>query len=656
MKFNKLDATDVINILYLNDENILLKEIIINKIDPLIGSNLIIYSAFDIRIKGHNINKFSYDDIHMCNGWHANIITNEFDFLRYLQKNYFKKKINIYSFSDDCLKKIIYDARYLISNFVNKIITFNIPHEIELNQNFSTNTSRDKIYIYESNNYPISKNDNFVINFELLRKTFISNYENGFNNHNLDKIIIIITDIFGLNILGDILKVLKKTFNTKVDILIFSQFKNFNNFFYKSISKFENILDIKISSLDNFSLKKIPLYNTLLVLGLDSKLNEFYINIFGSQFRKVFCTSSDNSISRTSPRNETDKIRNLNCLFNIRIINIELPKYLLNDELAINKFIINFDSIDIKKFKLKNISGSADLTVAVLHYQRPKLAIRALQSVLSQTLLPSEILLLDDGSSNEFIFELENSLSKLDLKNIKLKLIKLENMYLGSLRNSAALNCKTKYLYFLDDDNILHPNALEYLYGYMVGSNSSVVGSYSFIAIEGEPYSFDFGRLIPFSGMGLFSGIKTNTICDGNCLVNTKDFIDIGGNSEDYKIGRDDQHFFLKLIYSDKIISIIPMGLYQAQQSIERLRNQHYSIENSFLRIFNNVNFTNFKDNYLMKEMLMSKNRNFIIENKSFKNLILNLISKLAPVKFKYFIMKSRSLNFVYNFWKFIRG
>lgn len=89
-----------------------------------------------------------------------------------------------------------------------------------------------------------------------------------------------------------------------------------------------------------------------------------------------------------------------------------------------------------------------------------------LTSILTQSLLPNEIILVDDNEKKEFY---NIQIYKDILKIIKNKNIKF-SYYYGSSKGQvyaqqiALENCKTEYLYKMDDDNILEYNTLEILY------------------------------------------------------------------------------------------------------------------------------------------------------------------------------------------------
>jgi len=98
-------------------------------------------------------------------------------------------------------------------------------------------------------------------------------------------------------------------------------------------------------------------------------------------------------------------------------------------------------------------SNNVDLVSIVIPcYNGENYIEEAIQSVLSQTYTPYEIIVVNDGSSDSSI-EI--------IKKFKLKLIEQENKGCAHARNSGLRHSVGKYLVFLDQDDRLIPEALD---------------------------------------------------------------------------------------------------------------------------------------------------------------------------------------------------
>ena len=101
---------------------------------------------------------------------------------------------------------------------------------------------------------------------------------------------------------------------------------------------------------------------------------------------------------------------------------------------------------------LMNIDISAILTT----YQRPKLAERALQSILAQTFVPRQIIVVEDGSKTWFSDWLSD-LGRGDIEYFRHD----ENRGLAAARNTGLHLARHEFVAYLDDDDCWLPTRLE---------------------------------------------------------------------------------------------------------------------------------------------------------------------------------------------------
>src|SRR4028119_528470 len=78
-----------------------------------------------------------------------------------------------------------------------------------------------------------------------------------------------------------------------------------------------------------------------------------------------------------------------------------------------------------------------------------------LQSVLTQTFNSFEVLIINDGSSDEIVEWAS------EVKDSRVKLISQENQGLSGARNTGIWSSQGEYLAFLDADDIWEPTKLE---------------------------------------------------------------------------------------------------------------------------------------------------------------------------------------------------
>ena len=106
----------------------------------------------------------------------------------------------------------------------------------------------------------------------------------------------------------------------------------------------------------------------------------------------------------------------------------------------------------------------------------------AIDSILKQTLLPNEVILIDDGS-NEFSKKKITKLLKKN-RNSKLKLF-VNNTNIGLTKSliKAVKLSSGKFIARIDSDDIWRSSHLEYSIKALIQSGASLVGG------EGEPFS-----------------------------------------------------------------------------------------------------------------------------------------------------------------------
>lgn len=108
----------------------------------------------------------------------------------------------------------------------------------------------------------------------------------------------------------------------------------------------------------------------------------------------------------------------------------------------------------------------ADASVIVPAYNAVNTISRALNSVAAQTLLPREVLVVDDCSSDETVSVVEKLATT--FPNLTIKLVKhSRNRGPASARNTGWNMATSRYVAFIDADDSWHPRKLEIQYQWM---------------------------------------------------------------------------------------------------------------------------------------------------------------------------------------------
>ena len=139
-----------------------------------------------------------------------------------------------------------------------------------------------------------------------------------------------------------------------------------------------------------------------------------------------------------------------------------------------------------------------DLTLAICVYNKENYLEATLDSVLRQTMHNFHLLIVDDCSSDRSAEVIQEYFKK---HHREYELIRFEeNKGIGYARHFAERHAQTKYMMFLDSDDILYPTAIEKMYKRITAdSDLMAVGCYlEYIDKEGKKI-----------GGGLFLGEKT---------------------------------------------------------------------------------------------------------------------------------------------------
>ena len=118
--------------------------------------------------------------------------------------------------------------------------------------------------------------------------------------------------------------------------------------------------------------------------------------------------------------------------------------------------LIFFINIKIKLYKNCDTPKSFKISVIIPTYNREKLISRSIQSILNQTYKNFEIIVIDDGSTDNTSIVINN------IKDERIKYIKLEsNKGASYARNVGIERATGDYITFQDSDDIYHYDKIE---------------------------------------------------------------------------------------------------------------------------------------------------------------------------------------------------
>ena len=153
------------------------------------------------------------------------------------------------------------------------------------------------------------------------------------------------------------------------------------------------------------------------------------------------------------------------------------------------------------------------VSVIIPSYNRAQILHRAIDSVLCQTYRDTEILVIDDGSS-------DNTLEVLDQYDSEVQVISQSNTGAAAARNNGINKARGEFIAFLDSDDEWMPHKLEKQIACFKQNNELGLVSSGMVDITSDGKKH-FPRTFAFSGFATRKLIKYNFVNTSSVVVKT---------------------------------------------------------------------------------------------------------------------------------------
>lgn len=211
------------------------------------------------------------------------------------------------------------------------------------------------------------------------------------------------------------------------------------------------------------------------------------------------------------------------------------------------------------------------ITIGIASYNQSEYLEDAIESAYSQTLPAHEIIICNDGSTDNSLEIAERYTYKnFPLIESPVKVINQVNKGLPSARNSIIMAATGDYILFLDADDILMENAVERITQEILTTNADIVapsfkefGKSNREVILG---GFTMDDLKVANRIGYFSAIRRLAL------------VEVGGYSPRMKYGWEDWHLWFNLFSRGYSIAVIQeiLVLYRVKEkSMINEANEH---------------------------------------------------------------------------------
>lgn len=182
------------------------------------------------------------------------------------------------------------------------------------------------------------------------------------------------------------------------------------------------------------------------------------------------------------------------------------------------------------------------VSVIIPTYNRARLIGEAIQSVLDQTFTDLELIVVDDGST-------DNTESVVtEFKDPRVRYIHQENMGISAARNAGIHNTQGRYVAFLDSDDLWLPQLLELQVRFLDGSPhiGVVYAKAQAMTENGRLLLYTRGDLERYPNQPLKSMLYGDFTCIQTALVH-RECLDRAGLFDESLTGRVDWDMFLRL-------------------------------------------------------------------------------------------------------------
>lgn len=189
------------------------------------------------------------------------------------------------------------------------------------------------------------------------------------------------------------------------------------------------------------------------------------------------------------------------------------------------------------------------ITVVIPLYNKEQSVERAIHSVLSQSYSDFELIVVDDGSTDQSYHVSGN------IKDKRIKLLQQRNQGVSAARNAGVQQATSEYIAFLDADDCYHSDFLERIVGLINDYPSAALFSCRFQLVDEAGNTFTPAGNLPTNFRGalpcFFTSFKQNrSLIHPSCMaVNKSAFMTVGGFPVGKSVGEDLQLMLMIALY-----------------------------------------------------------------------------------------------------------
>lgn len=199
-----------------------------------------------------------------------------------------------------------------------------------------------------------------------------------------------------------------------------------------------------------------------------------------------------------------------------------------------------------------------DIEAVITSFNQGSMILEALESLCAQTVLPQKIIIVDDGSTDEYSIRVLKEIEKKSDLPIPVMIHYQENGGVSAARNAGIKKAQAPMVLVLDGDDKLKPEFTEYV-GQLLRDSPSMVAASSFM------HTFGVLESVVRPAGGKISSFLSRNCCPATHILRREIFEQCGGYDESMRSGFEDWDFFLSMLETspESWIGIVSQPLIQ---------------------------------------------------------------------------------------------
>lgn len=217
-----------------------------------------------------------------------------------------------------------------------------------------------------------------------------------------------------------------------------------------------------------------------------------------------------------------------------------------------------------------------EVEAVITSFNQGPMIVEAVQSLCNQTQLPKRIIVVDDGSTDQYSLNILKEMEEDGTIPVPIIIQYQENKGVSSARNIGIKIAQAPMVLVLDGDDTLEPTYVEYVSKLLYDNPSMVVASswmHTFGVLDAMICPTG-GNIVPF---------LTHNCCPATHILRREIFNQCGGYDESMRTGFEDWDFFISMLETtpDAYIGIVekPLINYRTAPASSNIKSMNKRLE-----------------------------------------------------------------------------